>query len=84
MNGSQSHGDTEDTEINGPQSHGGTGISHINRLTERIIGCAVEVHRVLGPGLPELIYESAMCIEFEELGLTYIRQTCIPAYYKGR
>ena len=84
MNGSQRHGDTENTHLTGQQSDGDAEIAEINRLTERIIGCAIEVHRVLGPGLLEPIYESAMCIEFDELGLGYIRQTCIPAYYKGR
>ncbi len=70
--------------MNGLQIHRDTEIGEINRLTERIIGCAIEVHRVLGPGLLEQVYESAMCIEFEELGLRYIRQSRIPAYYKDR
>ncbi len=34
-------------------------------LTERIIGAAIEVHRALGPGLLESIYEEALCHEFE-------------------
>jgi GxxExxY protein len=37
----------------------------INHLTESIIGCAIEVHRQLGPGLLEGTYQSALCIELE-------------------
>ena len=64
-----------------PQSHG---VTAINPLTQRIIGCAIEVHRVRGPGLLESIYEEAICIEFDDLGLTYTRQKRLPVYYKGR
>ena len=75
----------KDMEINGPQSHRVTEINqNINFLTQRIIGCAIEVHRVLGPGLLEPMYESAMCIELDDAGLKYERQTRLPAYYKGR
>jgi GxxExxY protein len=56
----------------------------LNGLTSRIIGAAIEVHKALGPGLLESIYETAMCIELEERGLLYERQVQIPAYYKGR
>ncbi|HEX3704350.1 MAG TPA: GxxExxY protein [Vicinamibacterales bacterium] len=55
----------------------------MNLVTQRIIGCAIEVHRVLGPGLLETIYETAMCIELEDIGATYQRQVLLPAYYKG-
>lgn len=54
-----------------------------NQVTEKIIGCAIEVHRELGPGLLESIYEAAMCIELESAGLQYQRQVKIPASYKG-
>jgi GxxExxY protein len=53
-------------------------------LTSQIIGAAIEVHRVLGPGLLESMYEAAMSIELDDRGLTHQRQTRIPAYYKGR
>ena len=69
--------------MNGPQSHGDTEFTDLNRLTARIIGCAIEVHKTLVPGLLESIYESAMCIEFDEAKVEYSRQTSIPAYYKG-
>ena len=52
-------------------------------LTERIIGCAIEVHRELGPGLLEATYESALCIELQAAGLTFARQVVLPVIYKG-
>ena len=52
-------------------------------LTRRIIGCAVEVHRRLGPGLLEGVYESALCIELRTQGVSYSRQVGIPVYYRG-
>ena len=55
----------------------------LKRLTERIIGCAIEIHRDLGPGLLEATYEAAFCIEFDLTGLSYRRQLTIPAIYKG-
>ncbi len=54
-------------------------------LTERIIGCAIAVHReLLGPELLEATYEEALCIELEEAGLRYQRQMRVPIAYKGR
>jgi GxxExxY protein len=52
-------------------------------LTERIIGCAMEVHRVLGPGLLESLYESALCRELSSVGLSFVRQVSVPVEYKG-
>ncbi len=51
----------------------------INDLTEKIIGCAIEVHKVLGPGLLEAAYEEALCIELNDSGLSYQRQLSVPA-----
>ena len=56
----------------------------INAVTEKIIGCAIEVHRQLGPGLLEALYEAALCVEFELAGLRYRRQAAFPVGYKGR
>jgi len=53
-------------------------------LTERIIGCAIEVHRVIGPGLLESVYEAALAIEMTAAGLAYQRQLIIPVSYKGQ
>jgi GxxExxY protein len=58
--------------------------SKSNVITSRIIGCAIEVHRTLGPGLLEAMYETALCIELENAGIPYVRQMRVPAYYKGR
>lgn len=51
-------------------------------LTERIIGCALTVHRELGPGLLEATYEEALCIELDDNGISYERQAAIPVKYK--
>jgi GxxExxY protein len=59
-------------------------MQEINDLTEAIIGCAIEVHRQLGPGLLESIYESALCAELDVAGLKHQRQVCFPVVYKGR
>jgi GxxExxY protein len=53
-------------------------------LTERIIGCAMAVHRELGPGLLESTYEEALCIELSEASLSFTRQLVVPVFYKGR
>jgi GxxExxY protein len=55
----------------------------LNAITEKIIGCSIDVHRVLGPGLLENIYEQALCVEFDSAGLTYERQKQLPVIYKG-
>jgi len=52
-------------------------------VTDRIIACAIEVHRHLGPGLLESVYESAMCLELKSAGLVFRRQAGIPVIYKG-
>ena len=52
-------------------------------LTERIIACAIAVHRELGPGLLESIYEEAMTVELANGGSQFARQVEIPVSYKG-
>jgi len=54
-----------------------------DELTERIIGCAIDVHRALGPGLLEATYEEALCIEFVDVRLEFDRQPRLPVTYKG-
>ena len=56
----------------------------MDKLTEKIIGCAIEVHRQLGPGLLESIYESALGIELEAAGITFQRQVGVPVNYRGK
>jgi GxxExxY protein len=52
-------------------------------LTERVIGLAIEVHRTVGPGLLESVYETGLCLEFERAGIPFRRQVGIPVVYKG-
>lgn len=76
-----------------PQSHRETEIerrpvvesaARNDDLTGRIIGCAIEVHRSLGPGLLESVYESALAVELEMRGVHYQRQVEIPIKYRGK
>lgn len=53
-----------------------------DELTERIIGAAIEVHRILGPGLLENIYEQALCVELQLRGIPVQRQVEIDINYK--
>lgn len=52
-------------------------------LTEQIIGAAIKVHRVLGPGLLESIYEEALCIELAVREIPFQRQAELDVHYKG-
>jgi GxxExxY protein len=52
-------------------------------LTEQIIGAAIEVHRVLGPGLLESAYEECLCRELSLRELPFKRQVSLPVEYKG-
>jgi GxxExxY protein len=55
-----------------------------DELTEKIIGTAIEVHRELGPGLLESIYEEALCYEFDLQGIKHRRQVLADIVYKGK
>ena len=55
----------------------------INDLTGQVIGAAIEVHKVLGPGLLESTYESCLCVELEKRNIPYERQKQLPIDYKG-
>jgi len=52
-------------------------------LSNQIIGCAIEVHKQLGPGLLESAYESCLCYELSKLGLEFKRQLPMSLKYKG-
>ena len=54
-----------------------------NEITEQIIGAAIEVHRVLGPGLLESAYEECLCHELRLRGISFERQRLLPVEYKG-
>ena len=58
-------------------------MKNFNELTEAIIGAAMEVHRALGPGLLESIYEMCLCRELSIRGIPFERQVLIPVEYKG-
>ena len=54
-----------------------------NRLTDAILGAAFEVHKVLGPGLKEEVYEAALAVELGLRGIRCRRQVPVPVVYKG-
>ncbi len=55
----------------------------INQLTSKIIGAAIEVHKTIGPGLLEAMYEDCLCIELERRAIPFERQKGIDIEYKG-
>lgn len=57
--------------------------NELNDLSGRILGAAVEVHKVLGPGLLESAYEEALCHELTLRGVAFERQKNVPVQYKG-
>ena len=56
---------------------------HENEIATLIVDAGFRVHKTLGPGLLESVYESAMAYEFDQLGLFYQRQLSCPVYYQG-
>ena len=54
----------------------------INALTHKIIGCAMQVHRTMGNGFQEVIYQRALAIEFAFQGLGYEREMEMDLYYR--
>lgn len=54
----------------------------LNQITEKIIGCAIEVHKALGPGLLESAYEECLVFELNKAGLLTTRQVAVPLVYK--
>ena len=53
-------------------------------LSYSIIGAAIEVHRFLGPGLLESVYEDTLCVELDDRNIKYERQKRIELEYKGQ
>ena len=58
-------------------------ILEMNSLTEKIIGCAIEVHKYLGPGLLESVYEECLCVELKLQGLAIERQVPVDIVYEN-
>lgn len=56
----------------------------LNRLTRGVIGASIEVHRVLGPGFLESVYEEALCVELQLNEIPFARQVRVGLSYKGR
>jgi GxxExxY protein len=55
-----------------------------NELSHRVIGAAIEVHRELGPGLLESIYQEALALELLAAGMMVKRHADVPVRYKGK
>jgi len=64
------------------QESGKTGGLRNRELTDRIIAAAIHVHRELGPGFLESVYEEALAVEFALSGIQFIRQKPIALFYK--
>jgi GxxExxY protein len=58
--------------------------SEINKLTHKIIGCAMQVHSTLGNGFQEVIYQRALAIEFEFQGISFQREMEMNLFYRGK
>lgn len=54
-----------------------------NQVGEQILGCALRVHRALGPGLLENAYEACLAYELNKAGLNCQRQLAMPVRYEG-
>lgn len=57
---------------------------YINEISYKIIGCAIEVHKHLGPGLLESVYEACFIDELKNSGLNVKSQLYVPVLYKGK
>jgi len=68
----------------GTENHGEKNmeLDKLNELTQKIIGCAIEVHKHLGPGLLESAYEECLSYELTQNGLFNQRQVPVPVIYK--
>ena len=54
----------------------------INKITEAIIGASIEVHRIMGPGLLESVYEKCLCQELRLRKIPFKRQLLVPVTYE--
>lgn len=57
---------------------------YTNQLTHAVIEAAVEVHRILGPGFEQSVYEEAMCEELHRRRVPFVRQALVAVNYKGQ
>jgi GxxExxY protein len=56
----------------------------VDVLARRVIGAAIEVHRALGPGYLESVYEQALCVELTSQGIPFVRQRPFSVEYRGQ
>ncbi len=56
----------------------------LDQLAHRVIGAAIEVHRNLGPGYLETVYEKALCLELADQQIPYVCQAPVEVLYKGQ
>ena len=61
-----------------------TTLEELNRLTEKIIGVAIDVHRELGPGLLESVYQRCLAIALREAGLNVEEERPVPICFRGQ
>jgi GxxExxY protein len=66
-----------------PVGSGGHAVLLAGEITDDVIGAAVDVHRELGPGLLESVYETCLCHELGLRGLAFRQQVHVPVKYKG-
>jgi len=59
-----------------------TGTPELDGLTEAVIGAAIEVHRTLGPGFVEAVYERALCIELADRSIPFVEQATVLVQYR--
>lgn len=57
--------------------------TQVNQLAYEVVGCAIEVHKQVGPGLLESVYETCLCHELRTKGYQIERQMLVPIHYKG-
>lgn len=57
---------------------------YINQIAYRVVGCAIEVHKHLGPGLLESVYETCLIDELISSGLRTAKHIAVPILYKGK
>lgn len=72
------HRDAENAEISWDQRY-----PELNRTSGAIVDAAIEVHRVLGPGFLEAMYEEALCFELRRREVPFVRQPAVEVAYKG-
>ena len=55
---------------------------YINNLTEKIIGLAIKVHRTLGPGFLESVYQAVLAYELDKAGISFEKEKALPVVYE--